>query len=164
MIGEKVKKLRIEKNISQTELANILFVSRQTIGRWEREQTIPNTENIVMLANFFEVETSAFFDTYNDNKNTLVGKRSSFKQFKGIMSTYKLDLYIFFLLIIPFFYILLTPLSYISLVYSIRHKKKYTIVVIVLAICLTVYFALDVLYILKLLFGSGTSTTEILID
>ncbi|MGO1742587.1 MAG: helix-turn-helix domain-containing protein [Staphylococcus equorum] len=107
MIGEKIKKLRIEKNISQTELANILFVSRQTIGRWEREQTIPNTENIVMLANFFEVETSAFFDTYNDNKNTLVGKRSSFKQFKGIMSTYKLDLYIFFLLIIPFFYILL---------------------------------------------------------
>ncbi|MDN6293856.1 MAG: helix-turn-helix domain-containing protein [Alkalibacterium sp.] len=105
MIGEKIKKLRIEKNISQTELANILFVSRQTIGRWEREQTIPNTENIVMLANFFEVETSAFFDTYNDNKNTLVGKRSSFKQFKGIMSTYKLDLYIFFLLIIPFFYI-----------------------------------------------------------
>lgn len=60
MIGEKIKKLRIEKNISQTELANILFVSRQTIGRWEREQTIPNTENIVMLANFFEVETSAF--------------------------------------------------------------------------------------------------------
>lgn len=107
MIGEKIKKLRIEKNISQTELANILFVSRQTIGRWEREQTIPNTENIVMLANFFEVETSAFFDTYNDNKNTLVGKRSSFKQFKGIMSTCKLDLYIFFLLIIPFFYILL---------------------------------------------------------
>ena len=60
MIGKNIKKLRIEKNIFQTELANVLFVSRQTIRRWEREQTISSTENIVMLADFFEIDTNFF--------------------------------------------------------------------------------------------------------
>jgi len=32
MVGEKIKKLRIEKNISPTELATKLFVARQTIS------------------------------------------------------------------------------------------------------------------------------------
>lgn len=33
--GERLKELRNEKHISQEELADILWVSRQTISRWE---------------------------------------------------------------------------------------------------------------------------------
>lgn len=164
MIGEKIKSLRNEKKISQTELANALFVSRQTISRWEREQTIPNTENIVMLADFFEIDANYFLNTYGFIEGGSVKKKDKLNELKKVIDAYKLDIYIFSLLIIPFFYILLAPLSFISMFYSIKHKKKYTVIVIILVISLTVYFSLDMIYILRLLFGSGTSTTEVLID
>ncbi|EMC2387370.1 helix-turn-helix transcriptional regulator, partial [Enterococcus faecalis] len=33
--GEKIRKYRMEKNLSQVELSSILLVSRQTISNWE---------------------------------------------------------------------------------------------------------------------------------
>lgn len=164
MTGERIKNLRIQKKLSQNELASQLFVSRQTIGRWERGETIPNTDNIVELAHFFNVDTAYFLSKSTINETDSDKKKTILEQTLSIFRIYKLDIYIFSLLVIPFFYILLAPLSYISLFYSIKHKKKYTILVIVLVISLTVYFSLDILYILRLLFGSGTSTTEILLD
>ncbi|MFO8234963.1 MAG: helix-turn-helix transcriptional regulator [Bacteroidales bacterium] len=38
MTVEKIKKMRNGKNISQTELANALFISRQTISKWEEKK------------------------------------------------------------------------------------------------------------------------------
>lgn len=164
MIGKRIKDLRTQRNISQNELASKLFVSRQTIGRWERGETIPNTDNIVQISSFFDVETTYFLEAFSSTENDATEEISMFEQIKNYFRTYKFDFYIFSLLIIPFYYILLTPLSYISLFYSIKHKKRYTVIVIVLVISLTVYFSLDMIYILRLLFGSGTSTTEVLID
>lgn len=165
MLGEKIKKLRVEQSISQTELANRLFVTRQTISRWEHGQTIPNTENIAQLAKFFEVETNHFFEDYAYTDRQSVEKKDKLHRVKKFLYTYKLDIYIFSLLIAPFFYVLLAPLSFISLHYSLKHKKKYSIVVIVLVICLTAYFSLQMLYVLRHLFGWGsTSTTEIFIE
>ncbi|MBQ0125654.1 MAG: helix-turn-helix transcriptional regulator, partial [Clostridiales bacterium] len=34
-LGNKIKKARIEKGLSQQELADKLFVTRQTVSRWE---------------------------------------------------------------------------------------------------------------------------------
>ena len=164
MIGKRIKDLRTQRNISQNELASKLFVSRQTIGRWERGETIPNTDNIVELSSYFDVETTYFLEAFSSTGSDITEEISILEQIKKLLRNYKLDIYIFSLLIIPFFYILLAPLSYISLFYSIKHKKKYTIIVIILVISLTVYFSLDMIYILRLLFGSGTSTTEIFID
>ncbi|WP_423188396.1 helix-turn-helix domain-containing protein [Alkalibacterium sp. f15] len=164
MLGEKLRKLRTEKSISQIELASELFVTRQTISRWERGETIPSTDNIVQLSNFFDVETAFFLETFKSIENASNKKTNVFYRTKNFLSIYKLDIYIFSLLISPFFYILITPLSYLGLFYSYKYKKKYTPVVIILVITLTIYFSLDMIYILRLLFGSGTSTTEIFID
>ncbi|WP_410263326.1 helix-turn-helix domain-containing protein [Alkalibacterium sp.] len=164
MLGEKLRKLRTEKNISQIELASKLFVTRQTISRWERGETIPSTDNIVQLSNFFDVETAYFLETFKSIENAYNKNPNVFYQIKKFLSIYKLDIYIFSLLISPFFYILITPLSYLGLFYSYKYKKKYTPIVIILVITLTIYFSFDMIYILRLLFGSGTSTTEIFID
>ena len=43
--GEKLKKLRIEKQLSQEDLANQLGVSRQAISKWEQDIALPDTNN-----------------------------------------------------------------------------------------------------------------------
>jgi len=54
-IGERLLKLRKEKNLSQEELANALDVSRQTVSKWETDQSVPDFDKIVPLCNFFGI-------------------------------------------------------------------------------------------------------------
>ena len=56
-IGDRLLKLRKEKNISQEELANELDVSRQTISKWETNQSMPDFDKIVPLCNYFGITT-----------------------------------------------------------------------------------------------------------
>ena len=54
-IGERLLKLRKEKNISQEELANELNVSRQTISKWETDQSVPDFDKIIPLCEYFNI-------------------------------------------------------------------------------------------------------------
>lgn len=56
-IGEKILSLRKGKNLSQEEVANELNVSRQTISKWETDQSLPDFDKIVPLCNLFEIST-----------------------------------------------------------------------------------------------------------
>lgn len=47
--------LRKQKGISQEELAEQIFVTRQAVSRWENGETIPNTETLKLLSKFFDV-------------------------------------------------------------------------------------------------------------
>ena len=56
-IGERLLNLRKQKNLSQEELANILDVSRQTVSKWETDQSTPDFDKIVPLCNYFGITT-----------------------------------------------------------------------------------------------------------
>ena len=47
--------LRMKKGLSQEELAEQLFVTRQAVSRWETGETIPNTDTLKLLSKFFDV-------------------------------------------------------------------------------------------------------------
>ena len=47
--------LRIKHNLSQDELAEKLFVTRQAVSRWENGDTVPNTETLKLLSKVFNV-------------------------------------------------------------------------------------------------------------
>lgn len=47
--------LRTKKGLSQDELAEKIFVTRQAVSRWENGETIPNTETLKLLSEFFNV-------------------------------------------------------------------------------------------------------------
>ena len=47
--------LRTEKGMSQDELAEKVFVTRQAVSRWETGETVPNTETLKLLSEFFGV-------------------------------------------------------------------------------------------------------------
>lgn len=55
--GEKLQKLRQKAGMSQDALAERLDVSRQAVSRWERDETMPETDKVVALADLFGVTT-----------------------------------------------------------------------------------------------------------
>ena len=54
--------LRTGRGLSQDELAERVFVTRQAVSRWENGETVPNTETLKLLSDF-----------YNVSINTLLG-------------------------------------------------------------------------------------------
>lgn len=52
-IGQRLKKKRQEANLTQKELAEILFVSRQTISSWEVGRTYPDLEALVAISELY---------------------------------------------------------------------------------------------------------------
>ena len=49
-IGERITKLRKEKNISQGQLAQLMDVSRQAVSKWENDLSSPDTIHLIRLA------------------------------------------------------------------------------------------------------------------
>lgn len=47
--------LRTKSGLSQDELAEKVFVTRQAVSRWENGETVPNTETLKLLSEFFNV-------------------------------------------------------------------------------------------------------------
>ena len=56
-IGETIKKLRKEREITQEEFAVILGVSCQSVSRWENDNCYPDIELIPVIADFFGIST-----------------------------------------------------------------------------------------------------------
>ena len=50
-----ILKLRKKMGISQDELAEKVMVTRQAVSRWENGETVPNTETLKLLSDFFDV-------------------------------------------------------------------------------------------------------------
>lgn len=54
-LGERIKKLRLEKEMTQEELAVQLNVTKATISLYENNKRIPTLEKILTIAEVFEV-------------------------------------------------------------------------------------------------------------
>ena len=54
-LGKQIKKYRLEKNLSQEELAENVFVSRQTISNWENDKSYPDIKSLVLMSEVFGV-------------------------------------------------------------------------------------------------------------
>ena len=52
-LGEKLAKLRREKNYTQEQLAELLGVSRQAVSKWESDSAYPETEKLIRLAKLY---------------------------------------------------------------------------------------------------------------
>lgn len=52
-IGETIKRLRSEKGITQEQLADKLYVSRQAVSRWEMGFALPSIDNVCELTKIF---------------------------------------------------------------------------------------------------------------
>lgn len=53
--NQKLQKLRMQKGLTQEELAQSLFVSRTAISKWESGRGYPNIDSLKAIAKFFSV-------------------------------------------------------------------------------------------------------------
>ena len=53
-LGNQIKKYRSELQISQEQLADRIYVSRQTISNWENEKSYPDVNSLVLLSEVFQ--------------------------------------------------------------------------------------------------------------
>ena len=53
MLADKITQLRKKNGWSQEELAEKLYVSRQTVSRWETDSTFPDVEAVIKLCEIF---------------------------------------------------------------------------------------------------------------
>ena len=56
-LGDKLLELRKKKGLSQEEVAFELNVTRQTISKWETNQTTPDFDKIAPLCKLYEIST-----------------------------------------------------------------------------------------------------------
>ena len=58
-----IYELRTKKGLSQDELAQKVFVTRQAVSRWENGETVPNTETLKLLSGLFGVSINTLLGT-----------------------------------------------------------------------------------------------------
>ena len=60
---EVIFELRTKNGLSQDELAEKVFVTRQAVSRWENGETVPNTETLKLLSGLFGVSINTLLGT-----------------------------------------------------------------------------------------------------
>jgi len=105
-LSQNIKQLRLEKELTQEQLAAMLGVSPQAVSKWETSETYPDGSLLVPLANALEVSLDVLFDNkWHSMKDlsariqTIIQKTPKKDQFhlvrdicwqieKGLFSTY----------------------------------------------------------------------------
>lgn len=71
MLGDQIRKLRINKGLSQIDLAKCLNVTKQSVSNWENENIMPSIDMLVKIASYFSVTTDFLLGlTEQHNLNT----------------------------------------------------------------------------------------------
>ena len=62
--GSRLKECRMEKQYSQSELANLLKINKASYNKWEAGKSVPNQKNLATLARILDVPTTYFESEY----------------------------------------------------------------------------------------------------
>jgi transcriptional regulator with XRE-family HTH domain len=54
-IGKKLKETRVKCNMTQEQVSEMLYVSRQTISNWENEKSYPDIISIIKLSDLYSI-------------------------------------------------------------------------------------------------------------
>lgn len=75
-LGEKLQELRRKRGLTQEELAEILYVSRTAVSKWESGRGIPNIESLKAISKYFSVS----IDELLSGEEILAAADEDFKQ------------------------------------------------------------------------------------
>ena len=67
LLGSRIKELRIQKGLTQSEFANILSVSFQAVSNWERGIAPPDIENLMNISSYFGVLVDTLLCPVNED-------------------------------------------------------------------------------------------------
>lgn len=67
MLGQNIKMLRNARGISQVDLAEALFVSKQSVSNWENDNIMPSVDMLMKIAKYFSVTTDYLLGLKSDD-------------------------------------------------------------------------------------------------
>ncbi len=79
--SEKLRELRIQKNVSQAKLAADIHISRSAVAKWENGLGLPSDDSLKMLTEYFGISISELIPD-KTNAETLVSKNRTINQQK----------------------------------------------------------------------------------
>jgi transcriptional regulator with XRE-family HTH domain len=87
-LGKKIQELRKQNNLSQEQLAEKLLVSRQAVSKWELDQSVPDTDKVILLSDLFEISTD-YLLRKDINPSLPQGLKEDFNEKSIVLDTYK---------------------------------------------------------------------------
>lgn len=103
-LGKQIKKYRNNINLSQEQLAERVFVSRQTISNWENDKNYPDIKSLLLLSEVFEVSLDDLVKGDLEEMKKQI-KNEDIREFK------KLDI----ILTIGFILVILSPIPLVKM-------------------------------------------------
>lgn len=85
-VGKIIKTCRTEKSLTQEELANILFVSRQLISKWENGKSYPDLNQLIQLSDYFDLSLDELMRGDQIMKTTIIKNNQQRKYLIRILS------------------------------------------------------------------------------
>lgn len=67
-IDERILEIRSRAGLTQQEMADRLFVTRQAVSRWERGETVPGIDTLRLIAEAFDVRVDQILELPGDNR------------------------------------------------------------------------------------------------
>ena len=77
MYGERLKKIRKEKKLSQEKVAELISISRSSISKFENEKEEPSIDILVKLCDLYRISTDYVLGRTNDKRG--IGYADSYK-------------------------------------------------------------------------------------
>lgn len=84
MLNKIIKELRIQKKISQEEMAKSLNIPRYLISNWEQGRTEPSVEQIKLICIFFNISADELLEIDTEKDRQKVQINNSFNNSKNI--------------------------------------------------------------------------------
>ncbi len=100
--GEKLKKLRTDKNLTQDQLAKKLYVTRTAISKWESDRGYPNIDSLKQISKFFSLTVDELLSGEELLSIAEQENHQKEKYFRDLVYAL-LDLSALMLLLLPFF-------------------------------------------------------------
>lgn len=100
-VGAQIKKYRSNMGISQEELAEKVYVSRQTVSNWETGKNYPDIHSVLLLSSVFNVSLDQLIKgDVEIMKNEI--KETEIKKFNKIGGIYAVFLILTVITLVPF--------------------------------------------------------------
>ncbi|MFD3449449.1 helix-turn-helix domain-containing protein [Microbacteriaceae bacterium 4G12] len=107
-IGKKIKHLRLINKMTQEDVANQLFISRQVISKWELGKSLPDLTNLLALSRLFNVSIDSLLKEDSNLQNQII-KQSNYKRYLMMAYVYIYSLFTIIVILCCFVAFLLIP-------------------------------------------------------
>ena len=104
-IGRQIRKYRQELNMSQEELADHVFVTRQTVSNWENDKNYPDINSLVLLSSLFGISLDILVKGDMEKMEEMI-KNEDIRKLKQYSWIYTILLIIVFVSAVPLFFLL----------------------------------------------------------